>query len=97
MYRYSTTGTVLDLASTATVYSSYLSAAPAARMPRAAVAADGCTAVLYLEVGDRVVVVVDMRSGQRCILRCGTATQAASTSTSLAKINCSFLLYRAPR
>ena len=52
-YRYSTTGTVLvgystvlDLASTATVYSSYMSAAPAARMPRAVVAVDGCTAVL---------------------------------------------------
>ena len=44
-YRYSTAGTVLDLASTATVYSSYMSAAPAARMPRAVVAADGCTAV----------------------------------------------------
>ena len=45
-YRYSTTGTVLDLASTATVYSSYLSAALAARVSRAAVAVDGCTAVL---------------------------------------------------
>ena len=45
-YRYSTTGTVLDLASTATVYSSYMSAAPAARIPRAVVAVDGCTAVL---------------------------------------------------
>ena len=40
------TGTVLDLASTATVYSSYLSAALAARVSRAAVAVDGCTAVL---------------------------------------------------
>ena len=51
-----------------------------------------CIPVGYLEVGDRVVVVVVMRSGQRCLLRCGAATQAASTSTSLAKINCSFLL-----
>ena len=50
MYRYSTTGTVLDLANTATVYSSYMSAAPAARMPRAVVAVDGCTAVLYMYV-----------------------------------------------
>ena len=40
-----------------------------------------CIPVGYLEVGDRVVVVVVMRSGQRCLLRCGAATQTASTST----------------
>ena len=38
-----------------------------------------------LEVGDQVVVVVSMRSGQRCILRCEAANTAAGTSTILAK------------
>ena len=38
-----------------------------------------------LEVGDQVVVVVSMRSGQRCIKRCKTASTAAGTSTILAK------------
>ena len=41
--------------------------------------------VEYLEVGDQVVVVVSMRSGQRCILRCEAANTAAGTSTILAK------------
>ena len=45
-YRYCTTGTVLDLASTAIIYLSYISVAPAARIPRATVAVEGCTAVL---------------------------------------------------
>ena len=40
---------------------------------------------LCLEVGDQVVVVVSMRSGQRCILRCEAANTAAGTSTILAK------------
>ena len=38
-----------------------------------------------LEVGDQVVVVVSMRSGQRYILRCEAANTAAGTSTILAK------------
>ena len=42
-------------------------------------------AVTSLEVGDQVVVVVSMRSGQRCILRCEAANTAAGTSTILAK------------
>ncbi len=41
--------------------------------------------VHFLEVGDQVVVVVSMRSGQRCIKRCEAANTAASTSTILAK------------
>ena len=40
---------------------------------------------MTLEVGDQVVVVVSMRSGQRCILRCEAASTAAGTSTILAK------------
>ena len=40
---------------------------------------------LSLEVGDQVVVVVSMRSGQRCIKRCEAASTAAGTSTILAK------------
>ena len=39
----------------------------------------------HLEVGDQVVVVVSMRSGQRCIKRCKAASTAAGTSTILAK------------
>ena len=42
-------------------------------------------AAMMLEVGDQVVVVVSMRSGQRCIKRCKAANTAASTSTILAK------------
>ena len=38
-----------------------------------------------VEVGDQVVVVVSMRSGQRYIKRCKTASTAAGTSTILAK------------
>ena len=41
--------------------------------------------VEVLEVGDQVVVVVSMRSGQRCIKRCEAANTAAGTSTILAK------------
>ena len=38
-----------------------------------------------LEVGDQVVVVVSMRSGQRFIKRCKAAKTAAGTGTILAK------------
>ena len=38
-----------------------------------------------LEVGDQVVVVASMGSGQRYILRCEAANTAASASTILAK------------
>ena len=38
-----------------------------------------------LEVGDQVVVVLSMRSGQRFIKRCKAAKTAAGTSTILAK------------
>ena len=41
--------------------------------------------VLYLEVGDQVVVVLNMRSGQRFIKRCKAAKTAAGTGTILAK------------
>ena len=41
--------------------------------------------MVSLEVGDQVVVVVSMRSGQRCIKRCKAASTAAGTSTILAK------------
>ena len=41
--------------------------------------------ISVLEVGDHVVVVVSMRSGQRCIKRCKAASTAAGTSTILAK------------
>ena len=40
---------------------------------------------ITLEVGDQVVGVVSMRSGQRCIKRCEAASTAAGTSTILAK------------
>ena len=43
------------------------------------------SSVLHLEVGDLVVVVVSMGSGQRYILRCEAANTAASASTILAK------------
>ena len=42
-------------------------------------------AVQDLEVGDQVVVVEVMGSGQRSILRCEAANTAAGTSTILAK------------
>ena len=41
--------------------------------------------VTVLEVGDQVVVVEVMGSGQRSILRCEAANTAAGTSTILAK------------
>ena len=41
--------------------------------------------VVHLEVGDQVVVVEIMGSGQRSILRCEAANTAAGTSTILAK------------
>ena len=48
-----------------------------------------CTVVhiedLLLEVGDQVVVVLSMRSGQRFIKRCKAAKTAAGTGTILAK------------
>ena len=43
------------------------------------------THITLLEVGDQVVVVVSMRSGQRFIKRCKAAKTAAGTGTILAK------------
>ena len=40
---------------------------------------------ISLEVGDQVVVVLNMRSGQRFIKRCKAAKTAAGTGTILAK------------
>ena len=44
-----------------------------------------CLEEHHLEVGDQVVVVEIMGSGQRSILRCEAANTAAGTSTILAK------------
>ena len=47
---------------------------------------EGCSSgPITLEVGDQVVVVEVMGSGQRSILRCEAANTAAGTSTILAK------------